>query len=85
MAQGCALAEETKFTLGVGPMNINSDMQRVLSVIDLDENSAHWVCEIANLLHTTPSVLIASIIRDVVRDDVEAHIIDHQAERTLLQ
>jgi hypothetical protein len=52
--------------------------------LDLDEHTIRWVQEIADLLHTTPAVLIASIVRDVAQDDIEAHLTDHRAEcRTL--
>ena len=47
----------------------------------LDDYTAAWVMEVANIAHTQPASLIASIIGDVARDDRLAH----DAEPALLQ
>ena len=39
----------------------------------LDDYTAAWVMEVANIAHTQPASLIASIIGDVAREDGLAH------------
>ena len=39
----------------------------------LDDYTAAWVMEVANIAHTQPASLIASIIGDVAREDRLAH------------
>jgi hypothetical protein len=51
----------------------------------LDQPTAEWVTQIANLLHVPPETVIASIVKDVALDDVEAHISEHHNERRSLQ
>jgi hypothetical protein len=47
----------------------------------LNDYTAAWFMEVANIAHTQPASLIASIIGDVARDDRLAH----DAEPALLQ
>jgi hypothetical protein len=53
-------------------------------VVILDESTAQWLKEIADLLHTSPSQVAASILRDVACDDMDAHLGEYQENRKRL-
>jgi hypothetical protein len=44
----------------------------------LDQPTAEWVTQIADLLHVEPENVIASIVKDVALDDVEAHLTEYR-------